>query len=67
MSLSDSKFIPESKILPKLLEETKFLNDSIISENAERIIVACRENKKTRKITFKILKFYAEKKFTSVR
>jgi RHH-type proline utilization regulon transcriptional repressor/proline dehydrogenase/delta 1-pyrroline-5-carboxylate dehydrogenase len=48
MSLSDSKFIPESKILPKLLEETKFLNDSIISENAERIIVACRENKKER-------------------
>ena len=48
MSLSDSKFIPESKILPKLLEETKFLNDSIISENAEKIIVACRENKKER-------------------
>ena len=48
MSLSDSKFIPESKILPKLLEETKFLSDSIISENAERIIVACRDNKKER-------------------
>ena len=48
MSLSDSKFIPESKILPKLLEETKFLNDSMISENAEKIIVACRENKKER-------------------
>ena len=46
MSLSDSKFIPESKILSKLLKETKFLNDSIISENAEKIIVACRENKK---------------------
>ena len=48
MSLSDCKFIPESRILPKLLEETKFLNDSIISENAEKIITACRQNKKER-------------------
>ena len=48
MSLSDCKFIPESRILPKLLEETKFLNDSIISENAEKIIIACRKNKKER-------------------
>jgi RHH-type proline utilization regulon transcriptional repressor/proline dehydrogenase/delta 1-pyrroline-5-carboxylate dehydrogenase len=48
MSLSDSKFIPESKIVPKLLQDTKFLNNSIISENAEKIINACRENKKER-------------------
>ena len=38
MSLSDSKFIPESKIVPKLLQDTEFLNNSIISENAEKII-----------------------------
>ena len=48
MSLFDSKFIPESKIVPKLLEDTEFLNNSIISENAEKIINACRENKKER-------------------
>jgi len=48
MSLSDSKFIPESKIVPKLLQDTEFLNNSIISENAEKIINACRENKKER-------------------
>ena len=46
MSLSDNKFVSESKILPELLKETEFLNDSIISENAEKIINACRENKK---------------------
>lgn len=48
MYLSNNKFISESEILPKLLEETKFLNESIISENAEQIIIACRKNKKER-------------------
>ena len=48
MSLSDNKFVSESKILPVLLKETEFLADSIISKNAEKIIIACRENKKER-------------------
>ena len=48
MSLSDNKFISESEILPVLLKETEFLADSIISKNAEKIIIACRENKKER-------------------
>ena len=48
MPLSDSKFISESKLLPKLLEDTDFLKNSEISENAEKIINACRENKKAR-------------------
>ncbi len=48
MSLSDSKFISESKLLPELIQDTDFLNNSEISENAEKIINACRENKKER-------------------
>ena len=48
MSLSDNKFVSESEILPVLLKETEFLADSIISKNAEKIIIACRENKKER-------------------
>ena len=48
MSLSDSKFISESKLLPKLIKDTNFLNNSEISANAEKIIDACRENKKER-------------------
>jgi len=48
MSLSDSKFISESILLPELVEATDFLKNSEISENAEKIITACRENKKER-------------------
>ena len=48
MSLSDSKFISESKLLPELIQDTNFLNNSEISENAEKIINACRQNKKER-------------------
>jgi RHH-type proline utilization regulon transcriptional repressor/proline dehydrogenase/delta 1-pyrroline-5-carboxylate dehydrogenase len=48
MSLSDSKFISESTLLPELIENTDFLKNSEISENAEKIINACRENKKER-------------------
>ena len=48
MSLSDSKFISESKLLPELIQDTEFLNNSEISKNAEKIINACRQNKKER-------------------
>jgi RHH-type proline utilization regulon transcriptional repressor/proline dehydrogenase/delta 1-pyrroline-5-carboxylate dehydrogenase len=48
MSLSDSKFISESKLLPELIQDTNFLNNPEISENAEKIINACRQNKKER-------------------
>ena len=48
MSLSDSKFISESKLLPELIQDTDFLNNSEISGNAEKIINACRQNKKER-------------------
>jgi RHH-type proline utilization regulon transcriptional repressor/proline dehydrogenase/delta 1-pyrroline-5-carboxylate dehydrogenase len=48
MSLSDSKFISESKLLPELIKDNDFLNNSGISENAEKIINACRQNKKER-------------------
>ena len=48
MSLSDSKFISESKLLPELIQDTNFLNNTEISENAEKIINACRQNKKER-------------------
>jgi len=48
MSLSDSKFISESKLLPELIQDTNFLNNSEISENAEKIINACRQNKRER-------------------
>ena len=42
------KFIPESIIVPKLIQETEFLNDPSISNNAKKIIDACRENKSER-------------------
>ena len=48
MSLSDYKFISESKLLPELIKDTDFLNNSEISENAEKIINACRQNKRER-------------------
>ena len=43
-----SKFIPESIIVPNLMKETEFLNDPSISENARKIIDACRDNKSER-------------------
>ncbi|MDC1149023.1 bifunctional proline dehydrogenase/L-glutamate gamma-semialdehyde dehydrogenase PutA [Gammaproteobacteria bacterium] len=48
MSLYKSKFIPEPIIVPKLIQETEFLNDPSISNNAKKIIDACRENKSER-------------------
>jgi len=48
MSMYKSKFIPESVIVPNLMKETEFLNDPSISENARKIIDACRENKSER-------------------
>jgi RHH-type proline utilization regulon transcriptional repressor/proline dehydrogenase/delta 1-pyrroline-5-carboxylate dehydrogenase len=48
MSLYKSKFSPESIIVPKLIQETEFLNDPSISNNAKKIIDACRENKSER-------------------
>ena len=48
MSMYKSKFIPESVIVPNLMKETGFLNDPSISENARKIIDACRDNKSER-------------------
>ncbi|MDC0405859.1 bifunctional proline dehydrogenase/L-glutamate gamma-semialdehyde dehydrogenase PutA [Gammaproteobacteria bacterium] len=48
MSMYKRKFIPESIIVPKLIQETEFLNDPSISNNAKKIIDACRENKSER-------------------
>ena len=48
MSIYKSKFIPESVIVPNLIKETEFLNDPSISENAKKIIDACRDNKSER-------------------
>ena len=48
MSTFKSKFVPESKIVPNLIKETEFLNDPSISNNAKKIIDACRENKRER-------------------
>ena len=48
MSLFKSKFIPESIIVPNLIQETEFLNDPSISNNAQKIIEACRANKSER-------------------
>ena len=48
MSIYKSKFIPESVIVPNLIKETEFLNDPSISENAKKIIDACRDNKSKR-------------------
>ena len=48
MSMYKSKFIPESIIVPNLMKETEFLNDPSISENARKIIDACRDNKSER-------------------
>ena len=45
---SNEKFISESIVVPKLLEDTDFLKTPSISENAQKIIDACRKNKKER-------------------
>ena len=45
---SNEKFISESIVVPKLLEDTDFLQTPSISENAQKIIDACRKNKKER-------------------
>jgi|TARA_B110000977_G_scaffold201586_1_gene297024 RHH-type proline utilization regulon transcriptional repressor/proline dehydrogenase/delta 1-pyrroline-5-carboxylate dehydrogenase len=48
MFFSDNKFTAESLIVPKLLEDSVFLNTDTISNNAKQIIDACRANKKDR-------------------
>ena len=45
---SNEKFISESIVVPKLLKDTDFLSTPSISENAQKIIDACRKNKKER-------------------
>jgi RHH-type proline utilization regulon transcriptional repressor/proline dehydrogenase/delta 1-pyrroline-5-carboxylate dehydrogenase len=45
---SNKKFVPESSIVPDLLKDTEFLKIPSISENAQKIIDACRKNKKER-------------------
>jgi len=48
MVLSKNKFLSESELIPSLIEDTSFLEDQSISENAKKIIDACRLNKKER-------------------
>ena len=48
MTLTDSKFLPEASITADLLNDSNFLNEPSISDNARKIIDACRENKKDR-------------------
>ena len=48
MFFSDNKFTAESSIVPKLIEDSAFLNTETISSNAKQIIDACRANKKER-------------------
>ena len=43
-----NKFISESKLLSELSEETKFLEEVSISNNAQTIIDLCRQNKSGR-------------------
>ena len=45
---SNKKFVPESSIVPDLLKDTEFLKIPSISVNAQKIIDACRKNKKER-------------------
>ncbi len=48
MFFSDNKFTAESSIVPRLIEDSAFLNTETISSNAKQIIDACRANKKER-------------------
>ena len=48
MVLSKNKFLSESELIPSLIEDTSFLEDQSISENAKKIIDACRLNKNER-------------------
>ena len=48
MTLTVNKFLKETLIIPDLIENSDFLNDPSISDNAKKIIDACRENKKDR-------------------
>ena len=52
MSLYKSKFIPESIIVPKLIQETEFLNDPSISNNAKKIIIDIDQNELEKKTLF---------------
>ena len=48
MSFANKKFTTESSIVSELIKDSNFLNDSAISDNAKKIIDACRENKSER-------------------
>ena len=43
-----NKFISETKLLSSLLKETNFLDNKVISKDAEKIIELCRKNKTDR-------------------
>ena len=43
-----NKFISETKLLSSLLKETNFLDNKVISKDAEKIIKLCRKNKTDR-------------------
>ena len=42
MTLTVNKFLKETLIIPDLIENSDFLNDPSISDNAKKIIDACR-------------------------
>ena len=48
MQFANKKFTTESSIVSELIKDSNFLNDSAISDNAKKIIDACRENKSER-------------------
>ena len=41
------KFICEKELLSNIADETNFLENKVISQNAQKIIELCRKNKKT--------------------
>ena len=43
-----NKFISETELLSTILKETNFLDDKVISKDAEKIIKLCRNNKTDR-------------------
>ena len=58
MFFSENKFTAESSIVPKLIEDSVFLNTDTISSNAKQIIDACRANKKERTMLDAVLSEY---------
>ena len=48
MTFTSKKFYPEQEIVSDLISNSDFLNDPSISQNAKKIIDACRDNKSER-------------------